>query len=391
MQLHPKHFEDDRILDYATDHQARIRAAYLEHESVAGAARALNMDRRRADKALRRLMKKASHAGFAPAWDQTRGAPPGQRTRGTSTLYDADGTVRAQWVKTALDQEAWQEHLTEFIAGLTEEMSPAEVSPGGAEKETDDDLLNVVVVGDLHLGMLSWGSETGEDFDLDLAIRQVTMAYEEVVRVLPPAGRLVILTIGDLLHADNLVPVTPAHKHVLDVDSRYPKVLNAAGTLLSHFVQRALVEYEHVELRVVPGNHDPASSVALQLICEAYWRNEPRVLVDTRPVPLWWTEHGKCLIGAVHGDKMKPDQLGMVLASDAREAWGRTVHRQLFTGHVHTFHSREVAGGVMVDTVRATCPRDAYAAHGGWRSRRDLKAWTFHVERGEIARHTVMM
>ena len=48
-----------------------------------------------------------------------------------------------------------------------------------------------------------------------------------------------------------------------------------------------------------------------------------------------WHRFGKNLIGVTHGDTVKAQQLGPVMACDRPEDWGETAYRFWYTGHVH--------------------------------------------------------
>jgi hypothetical protein len=49
------------------------------------------------------------------------------------------------------------------------------------------------------------------------------------------------------------------------------------------------------------------------------------------------------------------------------------------------------APGVLVETLRAMAPRDAWAHRAGFRSGRDLKLDVWHKDRGIVARNMVYL
>ena len=64
------------------------------------------------------------------------------------------------------------------------------------------DLLTVYPMGDPHLGMYAWAAETGTDFDLEIAERNLTAATVRLVMASPPSEEALIVNVGDFFHGD---------------------------------------------------------------------------------------------------------------------------------------------------------------------------------------------
>ena len=381
--------QDPGLDEYATSpKQTEYRAAIVEHGTYKKTADALGVDPSTIQKSIQRLLTSAGKQGYAPTFDQTRPAPPGQSIKGVSTLYDDDGKVRLQWVKTKADQEDLREQLRLFVEELTESVSPVEKCPFDPLAESSDTLA-VYPIGDAHLGLYAWAEETGEDFDLVIAQRDMYAAVDTLVASTPPADTAIVLPLGDFLHGDNSTNKTTRSGAILDVDTRYVKVLQTGARLMLGIIRTALTRHRKVIVRVVNGNHDPESSFALALIMDAYFSEEPRVEVDLSAAAFWYHRFGKVLIGSTHGDTCKVTDLNAIMAADEPEKWGATKHRIWFTGHKHNHQVSELTGGVIVEVARTLAARDAWHAASGYRSGRDLQSVVFHPEWGEVERHTV--
>jgi hypothetical protein len=189
-----------------------------------------------------------------------------------------------------------------------------------------------------------------------------------------------------VFHADDQSNQTPAHKHQLDVDSRYVKVLHVGIETFRHVILRALEKHEQVIVRFVPGNHDPHAIWVLAFTISAYFANEPRVTVDLSPSKFWFHRFGSVLIGATHGDTVKHEKLLGVMACDRPQDWGETKHRYWYTGHVHNTTVTELQG-VRCESFRTLAAKDAYAAGHGYRAGRDMVAIVHHRDHGEVERH----
>ena len=252
----------------------------------------------------------------------------------------------------------------------------------------DEDLLTLYPIADAHVGMLAWGEETGEDYDTRKACDRLRSWVGQCVASAPASGTGVILVAGDLLHADDQTSQTPKSRHVLDVDTRHFRTLDMAISALAACIDLAARKHARVIVRILPGNHDPHSSMAVLFALAERYRDDPRIEVDKRPGEFWVYEHGQVMLASHHGDKAPPERLGMALMGAHRDIFGRSKYCYLFTGHLHSFSGKDV-GPIRWEQLRAVTARDAYAASHSWVSQAELQAITYHRERGEIARARV--
>lgn len=314
--------------------------------------------------------------------------PPGQILGGISTLLDERGNVRAQWVKTRLDKNGVDVEKAMFAAvrHLADAWTTI-ASPVVAPEYTDEELLVVYPMGDPHIGMLAWEKETGENFDLSIAERNLVNAVDRLVYLAPPSRRAIVLTVGDTLHSDGLFNTTTRGTKV-DVDGRTAKMLTVAIRTFRRIIDLALTKHQEVHVIIGRGNHDELLSLVLSIALQQYYENEPRVFVDPSPQMFHWYRFGLNLIGVTHGDKAKPMELMGVMATDRAEDWGQTKHRRLYVGHIHHDVVKEVHG-VIIEHLRTLASKDAWHAGMGYRSGRDMKMDVFHITRGHINRHIV--
>ena len=378
---------DDEIEIYATDTQVMYRRLYKKHGSFRAAARAAGVNNKTLHRSLERLAKSASKHGYAPPYDQIRPTPPGQLIRGVSTLYDSEGKVSQQWVKTKADEVSLQERLTEFVEGLVEHTpSVPEVPPPKGPHH--DRLLTVYPMGDPHIGLYSWSEETGEDFNLEKAHYDITSAMNILIEATPWKSEALVLNLGDFFHADNNTSRTGRSGFILDVSDRWPKVMKLGARIMTDLISLALSRHTKVTVKNVIGNHDTHSAYALALILDAFYRDEPRVEVDVSPSKFWYKRFGSTLIGSTHGDEIKLTDLPGIMAVDQPEAWGLTKHRYWYTGHIH--HKTVIEQhGVLIESFRTLAAKDIWTHERGYRAGRDMQAIVIHDEYGEVARHRV--
>ena len=303
-----------------------------------------------------------------------------------STLYDADGQIKQQWVMEKPEDRdkllLWTE-IAKDIAKDVEPIPQIQKPPKGTES-----LLACYPVGDLHLGMLSWDKETGSDWDLKIGERIFDKAIEYLVDRSPDADSALVALLGDFMHYDSFDAVTPSSGNLLDSDSRYPKMVRVAIRSARNAIERAARKHQNVRVIVEIGNHDLSSSVFL---CEALfvlYENNPRITIETAPAHFHYVEHGKVLIGTHHGHGVKPERLPLIMAADRHEAWGRTKYRYWLTGHIHN-QKRWEFPGCSVESFRILAPEDAWAFNKGYRSQRDMQSIVYHADYGEVSRTTV--
>lgn len=250
---------------------------------------------------------------------------------------------------------------------------------------SDADLLTLYPIADAHIGMLSWGRETGEDYDTEKAATRLREWIARAVAASPPSQHAIILDVGDLTHADDQTNMTPRSKHGLDVDTRHYRTVEVTIAAIGAAMEAALAKHETVTLRILPGNHNPTAYLAILFALVERYRDHPRAKVQSVPGEFFVHQFGRCLIAAHHGDKAKADRLVHFVADQYAELWWRARHRYLFTGHLHHHKSQDI-GGVQWEQLRALTARDAYAVSHAYTARAQLQGITYHRERGEVMR-----
>jgi hypothetical protein len=383
----PTYLVDEKLKTWATPRQVEFIDAINAHGSKRAAAKALGVNYSSVHQAIELVRKKAAIFGYSPEHNMTRPVPDTHVAKGISTLYDADGVVRAQWVKSTLDNEKAEAAKRAALDALCEEIPRLAALP--APLEAGNDLLcNCYVITDFHLGMLSHHEETGADWDVKIAESVLLAWFAQAIAQSPNAKTAVFCQLSDFLHADGLVPLTPESKHVLDVDSRFYKVVRAAIRVLRKVIDMLLSKHELVHVIMADANHDPVSQVWMREWFAVLFENEPRITIDRTPSPYNAYEFGKVALFFHHGHKRKVANVSDVFASKFREMFGRTKFAYAHTGHLHSVDVKE-NNLMLVEQHRTLAAPDAYAARGGWLSGRDAKVITYHAEFGEVSRLTI--
>lgn len=378
---------DQALYQFATVRQIEILEAIDKHGGQRPAARALELNYGTVRDSYRQLLKRAALRGYSPEHDLTRPVAPGQMLRGASTLYRR-GEVEPvlQWVKSSANADQREAIMREVIAGLCDDVP--RLPPAKCPPVTNEHLATVYTLTDTHIGALCWHREGGADWDLKIAQQVLEGAFEKMIAASPDSRVGVVAQLGDALHQDSILPVTPTSANVLDADGRFTKVVQTAVAIMRRVISMALAKHEKVVVLMAEGNHDISSSIWLRTLFAALYENEPRIEVLDSPLPYYVYQHGKTMLAWHHGHLSKNDSLPLLFASQFPEIWGTTTKRYAHTGHRHHVEEKEHNGMTVMQHTTLTA-RDAYAARGGWLSDRAVTAVTYHDKFGKHSTVTI--
>lgn len=309
---------------------------------------------------------------------------PGFGVTGESKLIDKDGNVVMTWIKTSKDREQLEALMQAAMDAFSEEVPRLDPQP---ESQKDySETLSLYPIFDMHLGAMAHKHECGENWDTATAERVMNNFIDYSIQCAPDSENAVLLIGGDMLHSDGLEAVTPASGHVLDQDSRYAKLVYVAIRSVRLAITKLLSKHKNVEIQIIEGNHDQSGMIWLRAAMAAAYENEPRVHVDVSPRVVHHTQYGKTFLAYHHGHTIrKPETLLMMCAADWREDFGNSKMMYAHVGHWHHQTVTETSLGI-VEVHSTMAAKDAYAARGGWRSRRRAAVIVYDKEYGEVGR-----
>jgi hypothetical protein len=313
--------------------------------------------------------------------------PEGHVISGVSRLMDSEGRTVLEWVKTKQDALQTQAAQQAAFEALRDELPRAEPEPAPGHAHNPD-LLSQYTLTDLHLGMLAWHEETGADYDIKIAERLFLDWFGAAVAMAPNSKRAVFAQLGDFLHYDSKIPVTPAHRNIVDTDSRHQKMIRVGIRMKRHAIRLLLAKHEHVTLIVADANHDESGGDWMREMFAAFYDHEPRLTVDTTAGSYYAVEHGDVALFYHHGHKRKPKEVDRTFAGRYRQLYGNTKFAYAHTGHEH--HDGLFSSQLMKTEQHETLASpDAYAANKGYLAGRSSKVITYHKNYGEVSRITL--
>jgi hypothetical protein len=301
-----------------------------------------------------------------------------------------DGRVIQDWIRAMPDAAAREAAMRAVVDALKEDLPRAEPVPTPFKGRAD--LLNQYTVTDLHFGMLSWKEETGADYDLKIAEQLLLDWFAAAIRQSPDASTAILCQLGDLLHHDSHLSVTPTHAHVLDADSRLQKMIRVVIRAMRRICRMLLEKHEHLHMIMADANHDPAAGAWLREMFSAFFEDEPRITVENSASTFYVHEFGETSLFYHHGHKRKIASIDSVFAGKFRGAYGRTKYSYAHMGHLHEDELKSTPL-MKVERHETLAAPDAHSANGGWGnqpdSTRSAKVITYSRHFGEVGRITL--
>lgn len=370
-------------MDQLTNKQKLVLESYLKTMNKTETARQLGVTRQAVRSAINAIEKK----GQAP-WLSGAPIPDHLEQVKTTVQYDGAGNVIQEWKRLVPEVE----NLKEFVAGLCEQVKGKGKAKARNPRKTDsDEILFEIDIFDPHVGMYADERETLDaNYDCDIAAKRMVEAVECLASRASRPKKCVLVFGGDSLHSDSRSNKTEISGNVLDVDTRFQRVIQYLIAASRECVQIAAQIAETVEIHVLKGNHSWHTDCFLAQILSAYYCDCPNVKVCITHSPRSRMVWGDNLIVWAHGDRISAQKWPMIIAAEFADEWGKTRHRYLRCGHIHS--QKTIApvivqeqSGIIVEFCPALCPSDAWHADSGYvGNQRGAAAVEYHRNKGRV-------
>jgi hypothetical protein len=263
----------------------------------------------------------------------------------------------------------FKKNVTEvnFEAFKQELKSLSPVCPKINYPRENKDLLWECAIFDAHIGKLSYAPETGSNYDVKIASKIYADAVDfsianarkfKIEKIIFPIGQ-------DFLHVDGKTDETTAGTRQ-DTDGRSTKVFVTARKLLIASIEK-LKTIAPVDVICTPGNHEENSMFHLGDCLECRYWNDENVTIFNDPRSRKYYQWGKNLIGYVHGDKTKINDLAVLMATESPKIWSQTKYRYWRLGHYH--HQKlyvDEKSGVIIEVLPSISAADSWHSTQGY-------------------------
>jgi hypothetical protein len=313
--------------------------------------------------------------------------PDPKRISKLSTFTDAQGRVIGQWVSEKPELAMLDETIKVAVAEYLTGYEPIIVAAGPSKFDTD--IIPWFQIGDAHVGMLAHEAETGQNFDLKIAERELCTAFATLFDECPYRERCVINDLGDGTHAENLMAVTEASRHPLDVDGRFPKMIGVYVRTMRFIIERALERFRFVDVIINQGNHSRTNDMWMAELLRQVYADTDRVNILNNSGVFISYRMGNTFVMVHHGDKTKPERLAQVMSNDFRQDWGETEYRYIDVGHLHHKWSSRESAGCTIEMWNTLAAKDRWANDGGYRAHQSITRVDRSRTYGEVGRRVL--
>ena len=321
-----------------------------------------------------------------PEHGEVHEVPDGHLIKRISALTNADGEVINKWI---ISEPEKNQFLQACVDTFTD-IEPIDILPHVPLSTDDDDLLSVYPVADVHFGLKVFGKDgTGDDFDMDIAEQRFKAHYLKLLHKTPQSGTALIPILGDFFHADDDKNMTPQSGNILEVDGPPVEVMPRGLDLILWLIQCVVSKHERVVIKVMRGNHDKNSWIAIWLALTMAYKDADRITVDQDPADYWFFRWGVNLLGFHHGHRIKPEEMAGAMVSECSSDYGECSFHHFYHGHLHHFRSIEHLR-VIVECMRTLASKDTFHA-GKYQSGRGLISDTWDRNTGLEDRSFVLM
>lgn len=333
-----------------------------------------------------RLLERAAERGLDGSTPLR--VPEGQVVKGISVMHSRNNETgemeeRMIWTKTKRDEanvELQLRLLAEELGKRVPARKPIDPPSGYLQEE----LADLIVIADGHIGALATMDETGSVWKLKEAERVLVQGMHRLMMHANRGRKLILVFLGDLKDYDSLVAVTPTSGHILASDSRFHEMVKATVRVVDAGVTYGLSLYSEVELFDMEGNHDLSSPTLRREIWTAAYKNEPRLTIHNSPFPYAVTVWGECMLGFHHGHLNEGDKLTEIFAAEFPKEWGTTKYRSIHIGHKHSRERDGERRGADVMRHPTLAGRSPWAARQAYRALRRAQRITYHKRFGEV-------
>ncbi len=382
-----------KMLEYCmSDNQVKLIEFLDAGNSVKEAAIVFERKETNIYRTLKLIRKRMTIAGSGKHYISDKVAPTGLLVKGTSTLYDGDGNAKIQWVKTDREAEDKLAMLKEAVEEIVHDVT-GKAEPVDRPKFTINNLLTTYISTDLHFGLLTDKDKTQDrNYDTVIADNTLKESIKYLVDSSKPTDKAIILDLGDMFEANDHKPFTPHSGNILDVDTRYYKVMRTGMMAMINMIDSALKKHKEVHFINIAGNHDVTLSLGVTAFVDAWYRNEPRVIVNTETKDQKYFLFGTTLLGFAHGDTLKMKDAGECMVNHNTNIWSNTANRYFYFGHTH---KSEIIDSRLckAESFRNLAPLNDWASSRFGRQAGTMTSITHCKKFGEISRNTfnVMM
>lgn len=246
--------------------------------------------------------------------------------------------------------------------------------------------LLVIDPSDVHIGKLSSSEETGEDYNVEIAVKRVIDGVESLLKKCNGFSfdKIMYVIGNDILHTDTPKRTTTSGTPQ-DTDGMWHKNFLVAKKLHISVIEM-LMQVADVYVQYDPSNHDYMSGYFLADTISSWFSKSKNVTFNTSINHRKYFRYHNNIIGTTHGDGAKESDLPLLMAHETGIDWAECKHKYFYTHHIHHKKSKDYMG-VTVESMRSPSGPDSWHHRNGYlHSPKGIDAFIHHPTQGQIAR-----
>lgn len=284
---------------------------------------------------------------------------------------------RDNWDRIKADADKWRTFERQILSKLESAIPEPYHPPKLKVPDSNRRFVAVVSPSDFHHGKYSDEFEVSEEDNRKLQRLRLIKSAERVLGDVTKHGRpeRIILGIGsDFFNIDNDKKTT-TDGTPQDVDGNPAEILITGCQLMVEYID-LLRQVAPVSAVLMSGNHDRLLGVTLLLYLGAWYRDIPDVQIQQKSAASrQYIEYGQNLLCFHHADTVpKTADLARLAAVEKPREWGRTNHKMVFTGHLHSIKMEEDRGFTRFQLPSLSGTDRWHSRHGYVGSRKVLAA-----------------
>ena len=247
---------------------------------------------------------------------------------------------------------------------------------------------------DMQLGRMVLESEARHELNPQMMVAKARRIVSELISLSQQFNfDRVAFPVGNDMFDSNTAEGKTAHGTPQRDDPRWQETFGAGKSFLVDTID-LLSQIAPVDVIIIPGNHDEERIYYMGEVLDAWYRKNPNVTVDNRPMKRKYYHYKANLIGLTHGYYEKYDKLAALMAMEEPGLWAKTKYREWHLGDKHhkkdmTYHANELENGVVVRILRSVSTPSVWEFDKGLVG--SLKAgegFVWSGERGLVAQFT---
>ena len=227
---------------------------------------------------------------------------------------------------------------------------------------------------DFHYGKIGPISQEDNNLDFMNTVKELHRKAEglNIERFILPIG-------NDGLNSEGYSRATTKGTPQHDAEE-WQQTFRGYGKLLVKAIDY-LSAFAPVDVIVVQGNHDFERMFYIGEVIESWYRNYKPVTVYNSYESRKYYKYGNNMLMFTHGDKEKPADMPLLMATEMPTMFAECEHREVHCGHQH----REIVNtyqGVKVRFLPSIATHDAWHKMMGYHSKREAQAYIWNKEKG---------